>query len=259
MRHAGIENCNHREFSSIAIKNRDLRSYHPHSTHSAITREKPMERTQRMIRINALVSRPQGATMAQMMEDMEVSRATINRDIELMRKQMNAPIDWDSFREIYYLNRNSSIGPTYMLPGQWFTPAQAYAFLTLNNMVEKIAPNVLGPYLEPMRGLLKEMLYKARFDLYGLDRKIAIDMPDMPAVGDLDFQNLTEALIREQSVRIVVRAPSGLEHTVAGTPVRLHIAAAGWRIEIKQNGEVEPVTIDIAHIRKVIAPDEEAT
>jgi len=216
-----------------------------------------MERTQRMIRINALVSRPQGATMAQMVEDMRVSRATINRDLQTLRDQSNAPIVWDAYREIYRLDRNTAVGPTYMLPGQWFTAAQAYAFLTLNNMVEKIAPNVLGPYLEPMRGLLKEMLYKARFELHGLDRKIVIDMPDMPAIGDLDFQNLTEALIREQSVRIVVRAPSGLERVVTGTPIRLHIAATGWRIEIKQNESMKPASIDIAHIRRVVAPDED--
>lgn len=218
-----------------------------------------MERTRRLSRINALVSRSQGATMAQMMEDMEVSRATINRDIELLRDQMGAPIVWDSYREIYRLDHNNPIGPTYQLPGQWFTPAQAYAFLTLNNMVEKIAPNVLGPYLDPMRGLLKEMLHRAGFSLYGLDRKIAIDMPAMPDIGDLDFQNLTDALIHEQSVSIVVRTPSGSEHTVAGTPVRLHITAAGWRIEVKQQGAREPVAIDIAHIRQVVAPDEDET
>lgn len=217
-----------------------------------------MERTQRLARINALVSRQDGATMAQMMEDMKVSRATINRDLEYMRSQMNAPIVWDPYEGFYRLERNGAVGPTYMLPGQWFTPAQAYAYLTLNNMVEKIAPKVLGPFLHPMRVLLKEMLGKAEFELYGLDKKIEIDMPAMPAIGDLDFQNLTEALLHEQPVRIVVRAPSGQEHTVAGTPVRLHIAATGWRIEVGQGGAA-PVTIDIVHIRKVIAADEDET
>ena len=53
-----------------------------------------------------------------------------------------------------------------MLPGLWLTPAQAYAVLTLNNMVEKIAPNVLGPFLDPMRGLLKRLLGDADFPLY---------------------------------------------------------------------------------------------
>ena len=86
-----------------------------------------MERTQRLARINALVSRQDGATMAQMMEDMKVSRATINRDLEYMRSQMNAPIVWDPYERFYRLERNGAVGPTYMLPGQWFPPAQACA------------------------------------------------------------------------------------------------------------------------------------
>lgn len=54
-----------------------------------------MERSQRMARINALVSRPLGVSMAQLIEELEVSRATSNRDIELLRSQLNTPIVWD--------------------------------------------------------------------------------------------------------------------------------------------------------------------
>ena len=41
-----------------------------------------MNRNQRIARINALISRPQGASLAQLMEELEVSRATVNRDLE---------------------------------------------------------------------------------------------------------------------------------------------------------------------------------
>ena len=84
-----------------------------------------MERTQRIARINALLSRPEGATMAQLIADLEISRATVNRDLQLMRDQMNAPITWDRWQAVYRLEPNGQAGPTYMLPGQWFTPAQA--------------------------------------------------------------------------------------------------------------------------------------
>ena len=36
-----------------------------------------MNRSQRIARINALISRPQGASLAQLMEELEVSRATV--------------------------------------------------------------------------------------------------------------------------------------------------------------------------------------
>jgi hypothetical protein len=123
-------------------------------------------------------------------------------------------------------------------------------------MVEKIAPNVLGPFLMPMRGLLKQLLGEADFPLHGLDRKIEIDMPAMPAIGDLDFENLVEALIQEQPARFVIRTRSGLEHTLSGTPLKLRITASGWNIQVRHRSAAEPVTVDVADIRKVMAVTE---
>jgi hypothetical protein len=107
-----------------------------------------------------------------------------------------------------------------------------------------------------MRSLLKQMLYEARFDLHGLDRKIEIDMPAMPAVGDLDFENLIEALINEQQARFTVRTKAGLEHTVDGTPEKLRITAGGWSVQVRHPAATGPVTIDVADIRKVAAASE---
>ena len=215
-----------------------------------------MARTHRIARINALLSRPQGASMAQLMEELEVSRATVNRDLQTLRDRMNTPIVWDRYRGIYRIEPNGNAGPTYMVPGLWLTPAQAYATLTLNNMVEKIAPNVLGPFLMPMRGLLKQLLGEADFPLHGLDRKIEIDMPAMPAIGDLDFANLVEALIQEQPARFVIRNKAGLEHTLSGTPLKLRITASGWSIQVRHRSAPEPLTVDVADIRKVMAATE---
>ena len=113
-----------------------------------------------------------------------------------------------------------------MLPGLWLTPAQAYAVLTLNNMVEKIAPNVLGPFLHPMRGLLKQMLL-AMPDYRSTDSttRSRSTCRQCPQIGDLDFENLVDALINEQPARFTVRTKAGLEHTLGGTPVKLRITA----------------------------------
>ena len=147
---------------------------------------------------------------------------------------MNAPIVYDRARRVYRIEPNDSAGTRYMLPGLWLTPAQAYAVLTLNNMVEKIAPNVLGPFLRSdARPAQAVCLAKPISRCYGLDRKIEIDMPAMPAIGDLDFENLIEALINEQPARFTVRTKAGLEHTVDGTPEKLRITAGGWSVQVR--------------------------
>ncbi len=211
-----------------------------------------MERSQRIARINVLMRQAHGVTMAQLMEDLSVSRATVNRDLDLMRDQMHAPIVWDQQQGIYRLEEGNDIGPAYMLPGLWFTPQQAYALLTMQNMVEKIAPNLLGPFLDPMRGMLKEMLWKADFQLYGLDKKIEIDMPAMPTLGDLDFSILLEALVNDQPVRLTLVTPTGKEESLVGLPVKLRIASDKWVIDVQSELGHAPLKIDVGQIRKVV-------
>jgi predicted DNA-binding transcriptional regulator YafY len=216
-----------------------------------------MERSQRINRINALVQRPQGVSMAQLQQDLEVSRQTINRDIQLMRDQMHAPIVWDRNDHCYRLEQVAHIGPTFTLPGLWFTPAQAYAFLTLNNMVEKIAPRLLGPFLNPMRGTLKQMLSEADFELFGLDRKIQIDMPAMPEIGDLDFSNLLGGLLKEQLVRLELTGADGVKKTLLGTPIKLHISPQYWLLDVQVSDSGGVQQIDLAQVHKVAAESEQ--
>lgn len=193
-----------------------------------------MERSQRMARINALVSRPLGVTMSQLIEELEVSRATINRDIELLRSQLNTPIVWDHDTYSYRLDTGPAVGDRYMLPGVWLTPEQAYAFLTLNNMVEKMAPSLLGPFLSPMRSMLKEMLCQADFLLYRLNEKIEIDMPGVPTLNDQAFNLILGAVVNEQDLVIEYQAvDEEMPVTVQGMPKRLRISPSGWTLWVQ--------------------------
>ena len=51
-----------------------------------------MAREHRLTRMDALLRRPQGAMMAQLMDDLQVSRATVNRDLQFLREHLLAPI-----------------------------------------------------------------------------------------------------------------------------------------------------------------------
>jgi hypothetical protein len=122
----------------------------------------------------------------------------------------------------------------------------------MHNMVEKIAPNLLGPFLDPMRGMLKEMLCKADFQLYGLDKKIDIDMPAMPTLRDLDFSILLEALVNDQMVRLTLPKHDGTRETVEGMPVKLRIAPDKWVIEVHSESREIPLKIDVGQIQRVV-------
>lgn len=211
-----------------------------------------MSQSHRIARINAMLQAGRGVTMAQLREDLRVHRSTICRDLDFMRDQLNSPIVWDQRQGVYQLEEGTYAGPVTELPGLWFTPQQAYAFLTMQNMVEKIAPNLLGPFLYPIRVMLKEMLGKTDFQLYGLDKKIDIDMPAMPTLGDLDFSNLLEALVNDLAVRLTLVKPDGTRKAVEGMPVKLRIAPDRWVIEVRQEFGDKPLKIDVGQIQKVV-------
>lgn len=201
-------------------------------------------RAERIARINLLLGRPGGASMQELIDDLEVSRATINRDIEYLRDRMNTPISWDRTTRSYRIEQGTWQEPTRMVPGMWLSPAQAYAYLTLHNMVEKIAPQLLGPFIEPLRGTLKTLLCETEFPMYGLDRKIQIEMPPMPDLDDRSFGELIDALLHEAPVRIETR--DGSIHS--GVPTRLRIAGSQWSLELASTDGGGSQVLDVAGI-----------
>ena len=54
-----------------------------------------MDRTERFYTIDRMMRSARGTTLREMMEEMEISRATIRRDLEYMRDRLAAPIQWD--------------------------------------------------------------------------------------------------------------------------------------------------------------------
>lgn len=207
-----------------------------------------MERSHRIARITALLSRPRGVTMTELIQELESSRATINRDLELMRSQMNTPIVWDRETYSYRIDSSPAVGTRYMLPGMWLTPEQAYAFLTLNNMVEQMAPSLLGPFLDPMRSMLKEMLGRSDLPLYGLNKKIEIQSPQVPALSDKVFGVLINCLLHDEGVEMSYRPHPGSEpETLQCLIKRIRILPSGWSL-VLEIGPKEVLEIDAASV-----------
>ncbi|MCW5581607.1 MAG: HTH domain-containing protein [Luteimonas sp.] len=188
-----------------------------------------MSSTERISRINLLLRRRQGASMAELMEALEASRATVNRDLQYLRDRLNTPVVWDRGTGSYRISDEAQDGPGFQVPGLWLTPAQAYAYLTLHNMVEKIAPALLGPFIEPMRGTLKSLLCAAEFPMYGLDRKIDIRMPELPGLDERRFGLLLDALLHDRMVRLELASGQGL----TAVPRKLCIGTDGWQLQLE--------------------------
>ena len=81
-----------------------------------------LAQTDRLFRLKHLFDSGRCLGKAYLLHELEVSYATLKRDITLLRDRMNAPIVFDPERGGYRLDTSQQIvGTQYELPGLWLT------------------------------------------------------------------------------------------------------------------------------------------
>ena len=93
-------------------------------------------------------------------ETLEVSRATLKRDLAYMRDRLNAPIIFDRELGGYRFDVQApKIGSQYELPGLWFSAAEIHALLTMQHLPANLDPGgILAPHVRPLMARLNALL-----------------------------------------------------------------------------------------------------
>ncbi len=114
----------------------------------------PMNRAERIYRLHALLQeRPR--PLAKLMEELHASRATVVRDLSYMKDFMGAPIDYDRAANGYHYRQTE---PRFELPGLWLNESELFALLASEQLLDRIQPGLLAPYLGPWRARIRSLL-----------------------------------------------------------------------------------------------------
>jgi predicted DNA-binding transcriptional regulator YafY len=117
-----------------------------------------MDRTERFYRIDQILNERRFATFIQLQEALDVSRATLTRDLQYLRERLNAPIIFDRDAGGYRFDTPDRYAPRYELPGLWFNASEIHALLTMQHLLEEVQPGLLGPHIAPLLARLKSLL-----------------------------------------------------------------------------------------------------
>ena len=118
-----------------------------------------MDRTERFYKIQAMLMAKPSVTMKQMQEALEVSRATLNRDLAYMRDRLHIPFAWDATLRGYAMTRQPTDGKTFELPGVWFNQQEIHSLLTMIELISKLEPGgLLLPHVAPFKARLEGLL-----------------------------------------------------------------------------------------------------
>ena len=132
-----------------------------------------MDRTERFYKIEQLLRSRRVVPFALFLEKLEVSRATLKRDLEYLRDRMHAPIVWDREARGYRFDGTEK-GATFELPGVWFNPSEVHALLTMRHLLSRLEPGILSAHIEPLVARLRSLLDSADHSVDEIEKRVRI-------------------------------------------------------------------------------------
>lgn len=161
-----------------------------------------MSINERLYQIDQLLNDRRTVTFKEIQEKLEVSAATLKRDLAYMRDRLHAPIIYDKKLGGYRFN-TTELGYQYELPGLWFTAEEIYALLTMQHLLTNIdVGGLLSPHIKPLQSRLIAMIDAASNSSKQVKDRVKIETIGSRKFHLEHFQALGSALIRRK--RLVI-------------------------------------------------------
>ncbi len=169
-----------------------------------------MANTERLYKIERLI-RARGVVSFQfLLEELEVSRATLKRDLEYLRSRLGAPIEYDREANGYRFGaepggRVNSSATRHELPGLWFDETELYSLLTAHQLLAGLdEEGVLARHLQPLLERIHQLLGSGDGSQAGaaLQQRVRVVSALKRPVPSRFFQRVAEALLQRKRLHL---------------------------------------------------------
>ncbi|MFA6062203.1 MAG: YafY family protein [Gallionella sp.] len=133
---------------------------------------------ERIYKIDQLLSERRAVPFAEFLASLEISSATLKRDLTYMRDRLNAPIIYDRELGGYRFDKlNGLQGVQYALPGLWFSADEIHALLTMQHLLSNLdTGGLLGSHIQPLLSRLTALLGAADNPAVEVKKRVRIEM-----------------------------------------------------------------------------------
>ena len=191
-----------------------------------------MSQFERLHRITNLIGARRVVSFNALMDELEVSRATLKRDLVKLRDSFNAPLVFDREAGGYRFGKPNS-GPSFELPGLWFSPEEILALMSMYQMLEGTDESgLLGRHIKPLMTRLTALLEAADGSANEILKRVKLIAVQRRCVDPKIFEVLGAALAKR--LRLIVhyygrRKDRFTEREVS--PLRLVNYKANWYLD----------------------------
>jgi predicted DNA-binding transcriptional regulator YafY len=165
-----------------------------------------MTKSERFGIIERMLLSRRSVTFADMQQRLEVSRATLHRDLRDLKERMQVPIVCDRDTGIYRIDASVE---RYELPGVWFSAGEIHALLSMQQLLAAFdAGGLLAEHVGPLRQRLLGMLESTTDSADEIARRIRILSAAARHYAPQHFQHIAAALMerRRLSIEYVARS-----------------------------------------------------
>lgn len=170
-----------------------------------------MNRTERFYKIQDLLHQHGCLSFQALQDTLEISRATLTRDLGYMRDRLNVPIIHDKDAGGYRFEKATpGSGPVqYELPGLWFSAQEIHALLTMQRLIANLdTGGLLGPHIQPLMARMNMLLGVADNPAEEVVKRIRLISVGAREFQLNHFQLVGSALLRRKRLMLDYHARS---------------------------------------------------
>lgn len=161
-----------------------------------------MTKTARVYKIEMLIRNRGTVSFKTLLDELEVSPATLKRDLDYLRDQLGAPIEYDRFSNGYRLGADTR-GQKHELPGMWFSERELYSLLMAHQLLTELdSDGVISRHLQPLLDRIHQMLGTGENEAKELLKRVKITGSTKRPVSSQFFELIGEALLRRRRIRM---------------------------------------------------------
>lgn len=165
-----------------------------------------MSINERVYLIDHLLNERRSISFQDLLTRLEVSPATLKRDIAHMRDRLNAPVVFDKELGGYRYGEQGP-GMKYELPGLWFSEGEIHALLTMQHLLNNLdSGGLIGPHIKPLLSRLTAILGTANNDAAQVQKRIKIESLGSRQMHLEQFQVVGSALLNRKRLLIEYHA-----------------------------------------------------
>lgn len=189
-----------------------------------------MSNNERIYRIDQLLNDRKIVSFQELLDRLEVSPATLKRDLAYMRDRLNAPIVYDKELNGYRFEAGSE---SYELPGLWFSAEEIYALLTMQHLLSNLdSDGLLSKHIKPLQSRLLAMLEDGDNSLEEIQKRVKIEKMGSRQFNLEYFQEIGLALVKRKRLVIEYQSRSKNENTKREiSPQRLIYYRDNWYLD----------------------------